>query len=60
MEEQKESQSFGISGSQLSNVQIAGKAGRDLTVNQALRIGEGAADKPPTPNAKTNKRWATT
>lgn len=33
--EQKPSQSFNITGGQLSNVQIGGQAGRDLTTNQS-------------------------
>jgi hypothetical protein len=50
VEEQKSSQSISISGSQLSDVQIGGQAGRDLMVNQSQQIGEGATDKPLTPD----------
>ncbi|MEO1352324.1 MAG: hypothetical protein AAFW84_26595 [Cyanobacteria bacterium J06635_15] len=39
------SQSFSISGGQLSNVQIGGQAGRDLTVTQSQQIGDGIDDQ---------------
>ncbi|MEM1256727.1 MAG: toll/interleukin-1 receptor domain-containing protein [Cyanobacteria bacterium P01_H01_bin.21] len=42
-------QSLTISGGQLSNVQIGGLAGRDLTVNQSQQIGESTAEKSLTP-----------
>ncbi len=50
MENNKASPSINISGDQLSNVQIGGQAGRDLTVTQSQQIGEGIADKPITPD----------
>lgn len=43
------SQSFTISGGQLSNVQIGGIAGRDITINQSQQIGESTAEKSLTP-----------
>lgn len=45
MAEDKVSQSISISGGQLSNVQIGGQAGGDLTVNQVQHIGDEAADQ---------------
>lgn len=45
MENNRTSQSFSISGGQLSNVQIGGQAGHDLTVTQTQQIREGIADK---------------
>ena len=49
MEEPKPSQSINISGGQLSNIQMGGQAGRDLTVSQSQQIGEGMADQAMTP-----------
>lgn len=43
------SQSISISGGQLSNVQIGGIAGRDLTVNQSQQIGGSTSEKILTP-----------
>lgn len=45
MAEEKPSQSFSISGGQLSNVQIGGQAGGDLTANQNQTISQGGAEK---------------
>ena len=39
MPEEKPSQSFGISGGQLSDVQIGGMAGNDMNVTQNQQIG---------------------
>jgi ElaB/YqjD/DUF883 family membrane-anchored ribosome-binding protein len=41
--EQNPSQSFSISGSQMSNVQIGGQAGRDLTTSQSQQNFEGGS-----------------
>ncbi len=38
------SQSFNISGGQLSNVQIGGQAGRDLDVTQTQNISQGESE----------------
>jgi hypothetical protein len=43
---QKPSQSFSISGGQLSNVQIGGQAGRDMDVTQNQLIDQGNSEKP--------------
>ncbi|NJO41875.1 MAG: hypothetical protein HC865_14910 [Cyanobacteria bacterium RU_5_0] len=51
--DQKPSQNFSISGGQLSNVQIGGQAGRDLTVNQSQQNVEGATEQPLTPTEVT-------
>lgn len=44
MSEEKSSQSINISGGQLSNVQIGGMAGQDLTVSQTQQIGTDGKD----------------
>ncbi|MEB3295718.1 MAG: hypothetical protein VKJ24_21420 [Synechococcales bacterium] len=49
MEEAKISQSISISCGQLSNVQIGGQAGRDLTVTQSQQVGDGMDDRSITP-----------
>lgn len=54
MEEPKSSQSISISGSQLSDVQIGGQAGRDLTANQSQQKVEGVAEKPLTSDDVAN------
>lgn len=43
---QKPSQNFSISGSQMSNVQIGGQAGHDLAVNQSQQTIEGLTESP--------------
>ncbi len=43
---QKPSQSFTISGGQLSNVQIGGQAGRDMDVTQNQLLAQGNSEKP--------------
>lgn len=43
------SQSFNISGGQLSNVQVGGQAGRDLNVNQTQNISPGELEESLTP-----------
>lgn len=45
MSEESRSQSLNISGGQLSNVQIGGQAGRDLTANQQQNIGQSASEQ---------------
>ncbi|MGJ5632453.1 hypothetical protein [Nostoc sp. CALU 1950] len=44
--DQKPSQNFSISGGQLSDVQIGGQSGRDLTANQSQQNIEGVTDQP--------------
>ncbi len=46
MPEEKPSQSFSISGSQLSDVQIGGIAGQDMNVTQTQQIGTSESSKP--------------
>ncbi|MDJ0575697.1 MAG: hypothetical protein AB4038_06930 [Prochloraceae cyanobacterium] len=46
MPEEKPSQSFSISGSQLSDVQIGGIAGQDMNVTQNQQIGTTESSKP--------------
>lgn len=47
MSEEKPSQSFSISGGQLSNLQLGGQAGQDMNVTQNQRIGSSEFEKPP-------------
>ena len=49
MENNAGSQSISISGGQLSDVQIGGQAGRDLTVTQSQQIGDGIDGESITP-----------
>ena len=46
MPEEKASQSFSISGAQLSEVQIGGIAGQDMNVTQNQQIGTSESSKP--------------
>ncbi len=46
MPEEKPSQSFSISGAQLSEVQIGGIAGQDMNVTQNQQIGTSESSKP--------------
>lgn len=46
MPEEKPSQSFNISGGQLSHVQIGGMAGQDMNVSQKQQIGTSEPSKP--------------
>ncbi len=46
MPEEKPSQSFSISGGQLSDVQVVGLAGNDMNVTQNQQIGTGESSKP--------------
>lgn len=46
MPEEKPSQSFSISGGQLSDVQIGGMAGQDMNVTQNQQIGASESSKP--------------
>ncbi len=46
MPEEKPSQSFGISGGQLSDVLIGGMAGNDMNVTQNQQIGASESSKP--------------
>jgi len=46
MPEEKPSQSFSISGGQLSDVQIGGMAGQDMNVTQNQQIGTSESSKP--------------
>ena len=46
MPEEKPSQSFSISGAQLSDVQIGGIAGQDMNVTQNQQIGTSESSKP--------------
>ncbi len=46
MPEEKPSQSFSISGGQLSDVQIGGMAGQDMSVTQNQQIGTSESSKP--------------
>ena len=46
MSEDKNSQSFNISGGQLSQVQIGGLAGGDQNVLQTQKISQGSTEKP--------------
>ncbi len=46
MPEEKPSQSFSISGGQLSDVQIGGMAGHDMNVTQNQQIGTSESSKP--------------
>lgn len=46
MPEKKPSQSFSISGGQLSDVQIGGIAGQDMNVTQTQQIGTTESSKP--------------
>ncbi|NEP58539.1 MAG: hypothetical protein F6K31_16235 [Symploca sp. SIO2G7] len=46
MPKEKPSQSFSISGSQLSDVQIGGMAGRDMDLTQNQQIGASESSKP--------------
>jgi hypothetical protein len=46
MPEEKPSQSFNISGAQLSEVQIGGIAGQDMNVTQNQQIGTSESSKP--------------
>ncbi len=45
MSEDKISQSLNVSGGHLSNVQIGGQAGRDLTMNQHQQVDEGTGER---------------
>lgn len=46
MSEEKSSQSFSISGGQVSNAQIGGQAGRDLSATQNQQINQNKSQKP--------------
>lgn len=46
MPEEKPSQSFSISGGQLSDVQIGGMAGQDMNVTQNQQTGASESSKP--------------
>ncbi|MBD2358563.1 hypothetical protein H6G41_28805 [Tolypothrix sp. FACHB-123] len=45
MSEEKSPQSFSISGGQVSNAQIGGQAGRDLSATQNQQINQGDNEK---------------
>ena len=44
-QDQKTPQSFNISGANISNVQFAGQAGRDINTSQSQQIGDAASSK---------------
>lgn len=46
MSEEKSSQSFSISGGQVSHAQIGGQAGRDLSATQNQQINQNESQKP--------------
>jgi len=46
MSEEKSPQSFSISGGQVSNAQIGGQAGRDLSATQNQQINQNESQKP--------------
>jgi hypothetical protein len=54
MEDKNSSQSISISGGSLSNVQIGGNAGRDLTLSQSQQIGERLPEQSLTPDDVAN------
>lgn len=45
-QDQKNLQSINISGANISNIQFAGQAGRDINTSQSQQIGDSATDRP--------------